>query len=867
MIRAACLASITLLVGVQGCTGLVIVPPEASDELPSEDLPLPPGGSVSPPGNPPPPDEGVTPPPSFLQVRNESITTSYSGFLSVGIDCFPGQSLQVEAPDVEALDGGAVQATTCVDGTYRTELYLPAGVDRAVLRFSQPDMSAGVLEVEVQRRALPSTYLALFHEQVSEQCLGCHSTGGPGPEWGSMENPAALLDFVYREQGRGRFPALASVEPPRDLRADPGTFLRRIVHRLGEPSPVFAGAYADAGSMPPVGSGERARLEMDFGFFDLAYAVLAHLPAASAPPEVDACLGQTEPVELIPVTRLTNDELHLTVQSLYALPAAFPQGAENPLPAATGEVSTFVSGLGFPALPPGTQDTIFEDLLIYADGVAAAFDAARYNQAFQSGAGCALNANSGNACVRRHIEQLLQRAYRGEAVPSETVDFVVSVYGDFRQELAVPAAFVQATSKFLVVNPFFLFKSFRGEDSQEAGGVRPLTNLELATRISYLFWGSGPEPSFLERDWNRLLRGQSAQDASERERVLQEILTDPRSDYFLRTFGFQWLHVNYELSTLLTEPLASRAAELQAAIDGELLQMLRHVVTERRPIDELLTADYTFLNRTLAEWYGIDPSSFGDNFERVSFSQYPELANRRGILTQAKLLSGGSMPSRPSAANRGTRILRHIICSPMGPPSGFVIGQNDGNGVDPETITEAQRFRSFTESPSTSCAGCHLRINPVGFPFHAFDRLGRHDISLAVGGSLPEPAVYENVVVRGESTNNPSAIWKAQLFYLDDRGGSLSDLPTPDGSLTGRFDDHLGLIDLLASTRAFEACVVEHLYDHTGGFPSSSPLGRDTEVIEAHACSKSAMVEDAPDLLALLGSMVSRPGFTSVRRD
>lgn len=847
-----------MIVAAHGCTGLIALPEDGT----------PPG--VPTPVNPPVQVPPVDPPPSSLRLAEGSVVSSYSGFFSVEVGCAVGEGLEITAPGVQTLAGESPAGNACPGGSYQVALYLPPGSSQATVRFAQ---GAASLDVQVDRRPLPSTALAQLHEQVQASCLGCHMARGGASDWGSLPGPEALLDFVYANQaenaseGRARFPALASTAPPRDLRLDPGAFLRRIVHHLGgAPSPIFAGVHADAGSMPPVGTGERAALEGGFTLFDLAYAVLSELPADSRPPPVDPCLGQVEPVEPRPVERLTNEELHRTVQVVFALPDAFASTASNPLPAVNAAVTTYVEGLGFPALPPGAQDSIFEDLLAYSEEVAAAFDVESYNRRYSSPAGCSLQSSSGGACLRRHVETLLSGAFRGEEVPSDAVDFVVSVYDDLRSELGTVEAFVHATSKYILLNPFFLFKSYRGE-STGTGGLHPLTSLELATRLSFLFWGTGPDPWMLGRDWGRLLRGQSAQDAAELERALLDIVADGRANHFLRSFGFQWLNLKAGIDSVLDDDLRPSREALQRSIDGEFLEFLRHAIIERRPLDELLTANHTYLDRTLAELYGLDPSQFGDTLVRVDFADHPELQNRRGLLTQAKVLSEGSMPSRPSAAHRGVRILRHVVCSPMGPPSGFIIDQTSGGDTNLETITEAERFRTFTEASSSNCANCHLRINPVGFPFHAFDRLGRHDLALARSGSLPEPAVYENVVVRGTATSNPSPIWKASLFYLDDRGGSLEALPTADGTLSGSFDDHLGLIELLATTRAFERCVVEHLYDYALGLPSTNDFGRDAETIEAHACVKAAVALDAPDLLAVLAQMVSRRAFTTVRRN
>lgn len=833
-------AALLVTLGSAGCYGTVLVP----------------GGAVEEPGGPSPDRPGA------LAVREESVTSSYSGFFSVSLDCRDGQMVEVSAPNLEPLKAGEAMSGLCSGGRFRASFVLPVGVEGAPAVFTQP-ADGSRLTLDLRRRSLPSNSAAVFHGEFHSQCMGCHLPGTSGPNWGTLDTPADLLEFIYSDSD-GRFPAVTASPAPRDLRTAPGSFLRRLAHDLGgDVSPIYE-ELAEAGTMPPVGTQERAAVEADFAFFDLTYAFLAELPANPATPMEDPCLVQVEPIEPRPVTRLTNEELHVTMQDLFGLSPTFGRTASNPLPGVTADISTYINGLSFPALPPNTPDAIFESLLSYTDEVVAAFDVGRYNQTYAAAVGCSLAAGSSDACLRSHVETVLTRAFRGEPVPGDAIDFVVSVYGEFRQELDVVPAFAQATVKYVALNPYFIFKSYRG-DGAEQNGVRALTNGELANRVSFLFWGTGATAELLAEDWDRLLRSNSAQAAGDLEQVLLSLVADPRADHFFRSFGFQWLHVNTDLSSVLDMSLLPQASDLQVAFDGELVSMLRHLVQNRRPLDELITADYTFLNRTLAEWYGVDPSGFDASFRRVNYADYPQLYNRRGVLTQAKLLSSGSMPSRPSASNRGTRVLRHIICSEMGNPSGFVLEQ-DGN-MDLENVTEVERFRNLTEDPATSCAGCHVRINPVGYPFHAFDRLGQHNMATAQNGSLPEPEVYENVVVRGTPTSNPSPIWKAQLNYLDDRGGRLEGLPTLDTPITGSFDDHLGLINLMAQNKAVEACVVENLYDYTAGFKSSDTLNRDQATIEAHGCAKSDLVQDAPDFLSLLVAMVSRPGFTQVKRD
>lgn len=576
------------------------------------------------------------------------------------------------------------------------------------------------------------------------------------------------------------------------------------------------------------------------------------------------CEGVEPPIEPRPVTRLTNEELRRSTIELFALPTSFAPA--SPLPAPTAEVSTFVKGLSFPALPPGAQDGIFESLLAYANQVSAAFSETAYNRAFASQAGCRIDQQSNLACIESHVQGLIDRAFRGQSVDEDTVDFLLSVFEDFSAEMGPSEAFVQAATKFVLLHPAFLFKTYRGGDGETE--ARPLSNQELATRVSFLLWGIGPDQERLALDWDYLLRNRSAEAAEDLEEVLIQMIEDPRSDYFLRSFSFQWLNTNMEITSILGDVDSLDSPDpLQAALDGELIAMIRHLILQKAPLEQLLTADYTYLNKTLAELYGIDPAGFTQVFEKVSFSDYPELYNRKGILTQAKLLSSGSMPSRPSAAHRGTRILRSVLCSEMGDPIGFVLDQNDGGGVDPETISEADRFRRLTEADTANCAGCHLKINPLGFSFHTFDRLGRHDLELTESGSMPEPAIYENVAIRGQSTNNPSPIWKDRLNYLHNRGGQLDALPSPAGPISGGFQDHMELIELIASSGAFTHCITEHLYDYTSGYPSKSAFSREQDTIEAHACTKYQIQNRTPNLLSLLANTIARPGMTEVRRD
>ena len=207
------------------------------------------------------------------------------------------------------------------------------------------------------------------------------------------------------------------------------------------------------------------------------------------------------------------------------------------------------------------------------------------------------------------------------------------------------------------------------------------------------------------------------------------------------------------------------------------------------------------------------------------------------------------------------------MCYSIGPPSGET---PDISGIDRTQHTESALFRMVTETPGSSCLGCHQNINPVSFPFETFDRFGRHPLSLSNGGSLPEYSVYEAIGV----DSNPNAngpVEKSDTFYLDVLGGSIDFVTDHGRSITGSFSDHKELIGLIDETPAFGECINDNFYDFIIGTNaergSSASLAENESQHASQTASKEAALDGVSGIRTLISNLIKRPEFRVIRRD
>ncbi|MEZ6195090.1 MAG: DUF1592 domain-containing protein [Planctomycetota bacterium] len=283
----------------------------------------------------------------------------------------------------------------------------------------------------------------------------------------------------------------------------------------------------------------------------------------------------------------------------------------------------------------------------------------------------------------------------------------------------------------LLVSPNFLFRLEPGGKAGRGAEGLELGDHELASRLSFFLWASVPDEALLDAaDAGELGEGAKLRAAAER------MLADSRSDAIARNFAAQWLELR-NLADFEPDPERFPAldAELKASMVRETELFVLDLLRRGRPVSELLSADWSFLDARLARHYGV-PGVTGDEHRRVEFSD----PRRGGLLGQAAILAVTSNPTRTSVVKRGKWILDNVLdAPPPAPPPGV------DNLGDEKAIGSAATLRARMEAHRSdpACASCHVRMDALGFALEHFDAVGRlrerdGDAAVDARGRLPD---------------------------------------------------------------------------------------------------------------------------------
>ena len=273
------------------------------------------------------------------------------------------------------------------------------------------------------------------------------------------------------------------------------------------------------------------------------------------------------------------------------------------------------------------------------------------------------------ACARTILSKLARRAYRGP-VRDEDLQVLLAFYKDGRAESGNFEGGIEFALRRLLVSPEFLFRI-------EADANR-LTDVDLASRLSFFLWSSIPDGELLATAERGRLK-----DSLTWEKEVRRMLADPRSESLTKNFAGQWLQLRNIDFVRPGDPFSLAFDDsLRDALRRETELFFDSIVRENRPVTDLLTADYTFLNERLAIHYGI-PNVLGSQFRRVALATD---SPRRGILGQGSILTVTSHPNRTSPVLRGKWILKNILGTPPPDPPAVVPragrSQDSGEGCD-----------------------------------------------------------------------------------------------------------------------------------------------------------------------------------------
>jgi hypothetical protein len=332
--------------------------------------------------------------------------------------------------------------------------------------------------------------------------------------------------------------------------------------------------------------------------------------------------------------------------------------------------------------------------------------------------------------AREIVTRFASRAFR-RPVRAADIDPCLELYDLAEKESEPFEECVKLALSRVLVSPHFLFRVELDPPGAQPGISYPISEYELASRLSYFFWSSMPDEELLGLAASGRLR-------AELEPQLARMLKDTRSAAFVQNFAGQWLTLR-KLAEISPDPAAfpDFDTELRSAMVRETELFFEAVLREDRGIFDLLDADFSFVNERLAKHYGIDGVS-GPDFQRVKLP-----ANRSGVLTHASILTLTSNPTRTSPVKRGKWVLEQLLNTPPPPPPPDVPQLDEAREL---TGSLRQRLEQHRANPQ--CASCHQRMDPLGFAFENFDAIGRWrdkdgEFAIDVSGELPDGQKFQ----------------------------------------------------------------------------------------------------------------------------
>jgi mono/diheme cytochrome c family protein len=367
------------------------------------------------------------------------------------------------------------------------------------------------------------------------------------------------------------------------------------------------------------------------------------------------------------------------------------------------------------------------------------------------------------SCARTILSSLVRRAYR-RPVTDADVERLLPFYNAGWSEGGFDRGIQKALERVLV-SPQFLFRIEHDPGNLPPGTPYRISDLELASRLSFFLWSSIPDAELLDAAIAGTLKSPAVL-----EQQVVRMLADPRSGSMVTNFAAQWLYLRDIEAKQPDELLFPDFDEtLRAGFHRETELFLDSVLRENRSVLDLLTANYTFVNERLAEHYGI-PNVQGSYFRRVTF---PDGSTRGGLLGQGSILTLTSYATRTSPVLRGKWVLENLLASPPPPPPPNVPALKTEGAQPGQTLPMREAMTQHRANPA--CASCHALMDPIGFAMENFDAVGKwrdrdsgHRIDAS--GVLPGGAKFDGMAgLKGALLAQPerfvSAVAEKLLMY------------------------------------------------------------------------------------------------------
>jgi hypothetical protein len=364
--------------------------------------------------------------------------------------------------------------------------------------------------------------------------------------------------------------------------------------------------------------------------------------------------------------------------------------------------------------------------------------------------------NDEAGCARKIVSNLARRAYR-RPVTNTDIEPLLNFYRAGRQ--SPNGTFergIEMSLRRILADPQFVFRFERDPEKLSSGTPYRISDIELASRLSFFLWSSIPDEELLTLAEQRKLRNPETL-----QQQVKRMLKDTRSQALVTNFAGQWLYLR-ELRNRNPDLLVYPDFDdnLRQAFQRETELLFDNIVREDRNVFEILNADYTFLNERLARHYGI-PNIYGSDFRRVTVDS----KTRKGLLGHGSFLMVTSSPNRTSPVTRGSWILENLLGSPppLPPPNVPPLPENTtGQGIT--TVATSVRERMLSHRTNQPCKGCHQIMDPIGLALENFDGVGRWRLTDSGSGIDASGQLVDGTAINGVETLRNALLRRPDAF-------------------------------------------------------------------------------------------------------
>jgi mono/diheme cytochrome c family protein len=402
-----------------------------------------------------------------------------------------------------------------------------------------------------------------------------------------------------------------------------------------------------------------------------------------------------------------------------------------------------------------------------------------------------------SACARKITENLARRAFRRPAT-AEDVTRLMPFYEEGKKSGSFDFGIEQVVTAVLA-SPEFLYRSIRGIPDKD--GALTLTDLELASRLSFFLWNTGPDDELLTLAAAGGLTKPGAPSALDRQ--VKRMMADPKASSLVTSFAMKWLNIA-DLDAVKPDPMLfpEFSEQLRRDFSKEAEEFLRSILLEDRSVVDLLTADHTFLNERLARHYGIS-GVLGPQFRRVTLGE----KERWGLLGKGAVLLRTSYGDRTSPVLRGAWVMDKLMGTPPSPPPPNVATNLDQKaGETPKTI----RARLEQHREKAICMQCHGVMDPTGLPLEKFDAIARwrttdrqaENAVIDASTVLPNGVAIDGPVeLRAQLASHPAmfaqALTERLMMYALNRELEYFDMPQVRAVVRGAAKDNYKLSSII----------------------------------------------------------------------